>query len=129
MVIAFSIPAAIFLAVPVGIVLLVSSRSVATLAETTFFLLAVLMPLYATGFVLAPWAGSRVPSRKGPAFVMSVAAASSSALAVGCLAGVSGGAELGVGMAATFAFFAVPASLLGALFFIGGCARIQARQA
>lgn len=123
---AFSYPAVLFLALPFFVLLFWGSRDLGSIAEGLLDLLVLLAPLYITGFVLAPWAGRHLPGSKGPAFFMSIAAAIASAASLGGLtAFFSGSAGFAFTTAAIFALFALPASLLGALLFIGGCERLR----
>ena len=123
MLIAFSVPIAIFFVVPFALALAVAPLAIAVSAESVLFFLIVVAPIYATGLFLAPWAGRRVGTTKTPAFFMSIGAALSSALTVGAFAS-AGSVELGAAIAGSVAFFAVPGSVLGALLFIGGCTRL-----
>ena len=123
---AFSFTVVLFLALPYVVVLLLAPLDFTKLTEGLLLLLALLMPLYITGFVLAPWAGRHLPANKAPAFLMSTAAALSSAASLGGLVAFSGSLALSFSIAAIFTFFAIPASLLGALLFIGGCERLLA---
>lgn len=124
---AFSFPVALFLALPFSVLLLFAPQDLGNIVETLQFLLALVAPIYITGFVLAPWAGRHLPTSKGPAFVMSTAAAIAFAATLGGLSFLSGGgAALSFITVAIVSFFALPASLLGALLFIGGCERLRA---
>src|SRR5690606_28674852 len=116
---AFSFPVALFLVAPFVVVMLMAPWTIVNLLQALGILAALLVPLYVTGFLLAPWAGRRVETGKGAAFLMAAVAALSSALAVVGMAAASGGLALALGTAAIFAFFALPASMLGGLLFIG----------
>ncbi|WP_456953351.1 hypothetical protein [Lysobacter sp. HA35] len=122
---AFSFPVALFLVFPLAVVLLFGSREAADVAEALGSVVALLAALYLTGFVLAPWAGSRLPGNKGPAFVLAVLAALAPAATIAIAGSLSASIALSLGVAAVFALLAVPASLLGALLFIGGCERLH----
>jgi hypothetical protein len=123
---AFSFPVALFLALPFLVMLVLAYQGLGNFAEGLLFLLLLIAPIYITGLLLSPWAGRHLPGAKSPAFVMSTAAASASAIPLGVLAAISGGPALSLTTAAIFLLFALPASLLGALLFIGGCERLVA---
>jgi hypothetical protein len=125
MLIAFSFPLGIFFVLPFGVLLALTPLTAAGLVEAGLFVLAVAAPIYATGFLLAPWAGRHVGATKVPAFAMSLVAALASALIVGGMAS-GGSVELGALMAGIVAMFAVPGSVIAALLFIGGCTRLLA---
>ena len=123
---AFAFPVALFFMLPLGVVALVvpggSGQALNLLASAV----AVLAPLYAIGYLLAPWAGRSMPHTKAPAFVMAAASAVAPVVALLAWAAVRG--ELGgsYGPALLFSVFALPASLVGALLFIGRCERLHA---
>lgn len=121
----FSFPVVLFVAFPFAVVSFSAPSDFGNLVHQLSALLGLLVPIYVTGIVLAPWAGRHLPGNKAPAFLMSIAAAFASAVMLGVLVALSGSATLAFGTAVIFAFFAVPASLLGAILFIGGCARLQ----
>ncbi|MGY4514631.1 energy-converting hydrogenase Eha subunit G [Lysobacter sp. HA18] len=121
---AFSVPAGLFLLLLLTVVLCFGPGNAASLAGLVGTLLGLLGPLFLSGFLLAPWAGQRLPVSKGPAFAMAAAAALASAAGAAVMAGSSG---LGYSLfiAGVFVFFALPASLIGALLFVGGCERLH----
>ncbi|TWT17017.1 hypothetical protein FQY83_17510 [Luteimonas marina] len=123
---AFSFPVVLFVALPFIVTMFSAPLSFSNVVHALLILLALLVPLYLTGFMLAPWAGRRLPATKAPAFLMSTAAALASAVSLSVLVALSGSPSLSFSTAVIFAFFALPASVLGALLFIGGCARLQA---
>lgn len=123
MFIAFSVPAGLFLVLPFAVVLLIAPWSGGNLMLGLLTLAALLLPVYVVGYLLSPWSGSRVNSTKAPAFLMAAAASLGSALAAGALSAASGSFDLSLGNTLIFAFFALPASVLGALLFIGSCQR------
>ena len=126
MFVAFSFPAALFVVLPFAFVLFSAPLDFVDFVVRLGTLVALLMPIYVTGILLAPWAGRRTLTTKGPAFLMAAAAALSSAVVAGTVTAFSGSLELAFSTAAIIAFFALPASLLGALLFIGGCERLRA---
>jgi len=80
-----------------------------------------LASVFLVGFAWAPWAGRRVGTTKVPSFIMAAAAALSSAAILGVL-------SQSLATTAFIAFFALPASLIGALIFIGACERARTLQ-
>ena len=111
---AWSIPAALFVLLP-GLATLFAApsglRAFIGLLLSTGTLLA---PAFLLGFALAPWAGRQVATTKAPAFTTAAASASASAAFIGLL-------SQSWATTAFVAFFALPASLIGALLFIGAC--------
>ena len=123
---AFSLPVALFVLFPFAVVLLAGPRESSQLVDGMGALLGLLLPIYSVGLLLAPWAGRRIETKKGPAFLMAAAAALSPAILFTALAAIPGNLGLSLGAAGFFAFFALPASVLGALLFIGTCERLNA---
>jgi hypothetical protein len=122
---AFALPVGLFFALPLTVVALVgpggSERPLNMLASAAF----VLAPLYAVGYLLAPWAGRSAPRTKAPAFVMAAASALAPVVALLTWAVIRGEPGGAYGAALFFSAFALPASLLGALLFIGRCQRLH----
>ena len=123
---AFSVPTVLFIVLPLAIVALLGSGPARHGLSVLTLLAAILVPLYATGFVLAPWAGRRIPDAKAPAFLMAAAAALSPVVLFLFVVAVRGELGSSFGAVLFFAFFALPASMLGALLFIGRCQRLNA---
>ena len=123
---AFSFPVGLFVIFPFSLILLFGPRESGYVIELLFALAALLAPFYLTGLLLAPWAGRRIETTKAPAFLMASASALSPAVALVIAAAFSGSMSLALGTAAFFALFALPASVLGALLFIGACERLHA---
>lgn len=123
---AFSFPIMLFVALPLAVVAFIGRGPSGHGFSILALLAAILAPIYSAGFVLAPWAGRRLPETKAPAFLMAAAAALSPAVLLLFIATVRD--ELGTSFGAVlfFAFFALPASQLGALLFIGRCQRLHA---
>ena len=122
---AFAFPVLLFVVFPFSVALLSAPPSLVNLLNGLGLLAAILGPLYVTGLLLAPWAGRHVASNKVPAFVMAAAAALASAAMVFILGAVADGLALSLSFSVFFAFFALPASPLAALFFIGACERMS----
>ena len=123
---AFSFPLGLFVIFAFSLILFFGPCESGHVIELLFALAALLAPLYLTGLLLAPWAGRRIETTKGPAFLMASASALCPAVALGIAAAFSGGISLALGTAAFFALFALPASVLGAILFIGACERLHA---
>jgi len=120
---AFSSTAGLFLLLPIGVVVMLSPSPGTNLLWGFGTAAALLAPAFAVGYLMAPWSGRCVQRTKGPAFLMAALASGSSVLSAFLLSAANGSAPLAVGHGLLFAFFALPASVLGALLFIGGCER------
>ena len=118
---AWLLPVGLFLVAPYLFVVVVSGAD--RMLDALLFLLLLLLPIAATGCLLAPWAGRNVPVSKGPAFIASAIAAVSPALVPFTDAAIGGSWRLGFGVVTFWALFALPASVIGALLFIGACER------
>ena len=121
---AYTLPVGLFFVIPYLLFSLPSLFSGASPALEHFLpLLTVIFAIGVVGYVLAPWAGSRIPKSKIPAFSMGAACAVAAGLALSSLSMLQGSLDLALGVLAMFCFFAVPASVLGSLLFIGACER------
>lgn len=120
---AFSLPAGLFLVLPIAVIVFFSSSPAANFLWGLGTVAVLLAPGFVVGYLMAPWSGRLLARAKWPAFLMAAVASLSSALSTALLSTAFGSAALAVGHGALFAFFALPASVLGALFFIGGCER------
>ena len=122
---AYALPVGLFFVLPyllVSVFPLVAGS--ASALELLAPMLSVLLPLYAVGYLLAPWAGSLVPKRKTPAFFMGLLCAIAAGLGLCLLSLIQGSSQhLSLVVLAVFCFFAFPASVLGSLLFIGACER------
>ena len=122
---AFSFPVALFVVFPFSLILIFSFLNFGDAVGVLFTAAAVLVPLYLTGLLLAPWAGRRIETTKAPAFFMAAASALSPAVVLSTVAALSGDISQSFLIAGIFSFFGLPASLLGALLFIGACERLH----
>ena len=113
---AWSVPALLFVVLPSSVMLFAAPTVLDGLKGMLLSISALLAPAFVVGLALAPWAGRRVPTTKVPAFVMAGLAAITSA-------GVMGSLAQSPATTAFVALFALPASLIGALLFIGACER------
>ena len=118
---AWSLPAALFVVLPSLATLLSAPFGPRALIGLLLSVATVLAPAFLVGLVLAPWAGRQVRTTKTPAFAMAAAAAISSAATLGVL-------SQSLAITAFIAFFAPPASVIGALIFIGACERVETPQ-
>ena len=116
MVKAWFFPAVLFALLPTLVIYFVAPPSPRAFVGLLLSTATLMAPALLVGFVLAPWAGRQVGTTKAPAFTMAAAAAIASAACIGIL-------SHSLATAAFVAFFALPASLIAALFFIGGCER------
>lgn len=120
---AWLLPVGLFLVAPYMVLMTMSDAT--DLFVALLFLVLLLTPIAVVGYLLAPWAGRMVPTSKGPAFVL-CAMAAVSPMAVPTLAGIFVDSwRFGLGVAAIWGLFALPASVIGALLFIGACERRQ----
>lgn len=125
MLVAYSFPVGLFLVLPY--VLLVGPGGPGQLWLSLGWLLALIAPLVLVACLLAPWAGRQLPVSKLPAFVMGAVAAMAPMLMPWFAAFIQRDAGSVVHMVMIWAFFALPASVLGSILFIGGCDRLQQR--
>ena len=113
---AWSFPALVFVLTPSLAILFGAPSATTASAGLLLSVMTLLVPAFLVGFALAPWAGRQVRTTKGPAFAMAAVAALSSAAILGLV-------SQSLATAAFIALFALPASLIGALMFIGACER------
>jgi hypothetical protein len=122
MAMAWAFPALLFVVLPSSVVLFAAPSFLTGLWGLLLAIGTLLAPAFLVGLALAPWAGRQVGRTKAPAFAMAAVAASTSAAAAGAVAH-------SIAAAAFVALFALPASLFGALFFIGACERTRPLEA
>jgi hypothetical protein len=118
---AFSFPVGLFLCLPLAVMVLASYPDIQNAAASFVWAATLVVPIYAVGFLLAPWSGRQLPWSKGPAFFVAVLAACAPAFVIFAQIAYGGSLQLALSGALFFMLFAIPASLLGALFFIGIC--------
>jgi len=119
---AWAFPALLFVVLPSFIALFAAPSFLTAVRGMLLSIGTLLAPAFLVGFALAPWAGRQVAITKAPAFAMAAVAAISSAA-------VAGAIGQSMAAAAFVALFALPASLFGALFFIGACERARPLEA
>ena len=121
---AYAFPVGLFLVFPY--LLIFAAGGVTQFIQAICFLPFLLAPIALAAYTLAPWAGRATPEAKMPAFVMSAVAAVSPSLVPATEALLQGMWSDALPIIALWALFAIPASLLGALMFIGACERSAA---
>ena len=118
---AWLLPVGLFLILPCLLVVTVSGAN--RTFESFLFLLFLVAPIAMIGYLLAPWAGRSVPTSKAPAFIFSALAAVSPMAVPLAASALDGSLSLYSTTALAWAFLALPASVVGALLFIGACER------
>ena len=113
---AWFFPAGLFVLLPSFVMLFAGPSGPRAFLGWLLSVATLLVPAFLVGFVLAPWAGRQVRTTKAPCFAMAAAAAIASAAVIGVL-------SQSLATSASVAFFALPASVIGALLFIGACER------
>jgi hypothetical protein len=124
MLIAYSFPVGVFLLLPY--LLALGFRGGDLLLGGLLYLLLLLAPVLLVGYVLAPWAGRRLDASKIPAFMTGALAALVPLLVLASTAALDGDPSTLPGIVLMWSLFALPASLLGTLLFIGACQRLRA---
>ena len=120
---AYALPVMLFLVTPILLPVVLGNFSF--LPQALGFLAMAVLPIGLTGFFLAPTVGASLRTSKPPSFFLSALAAVSSSLVIVVPMTYELGVRAAAGAMAIFAFFAVPASVLGAIFFIGACQRLE----
>jgi hypothetical protein len=118
---AWSLPVGLYLVFPFAATLLRVDPG--EIFKAGLYFVLVLAPIVIVGYLMAPWAGRSVPSSKVPAFALGGLGAILP-LALPVVIGLKDG-TLGQlsSIIAFWAFFALPASVIGSLLFIGDCER------
>lgn len=120
---AFAFPVCIFLVVPALIPIFANPKSLVGLGSSV---LVVVGSVLAVGLVLAPWAGVHASSNKIPSFLMSAAAAAAGVLPLLAWSYLEGALDVVLPLVAVYLLLALPASLWGAMLFIGACEQLDA---
>lgn len=124
MLVAYSVPVGLFLVLPY----LLASLGLGWGREFLhglLHLLVLLVPVAGVVFGFAPWAGRGLAASKVPAFLTGALAALSPLSVVAVLAALQRDLGAFPGVALMWAMFALPASVLGTLLFIGACQRLR----
>jgi hypothetical protein len=126
MLVAYMFPVGLFLVLPYALVAAIDGFG--QLFRALVFLPVLVAPIAVVGYVLAPWAGRNVATSKAPAFIMGALAAVAPSVVAASAILLQGAWGYGFIVVAAWAFFAVPASVLGSLLFIGACERSLSSQ-
>lgn len=125
MLVSYSFPAGLFLLLPY----LLASLAVGWgkhLLYGLLYLLLLLVPPVVVVYLLAPWAGRRLETSKIPAFMTGALAALAPLLVVASSAAADRNLSALPGIVLMWTMFALPASTLGTVLFIGSCQRLHA---
>ena len=123
MVKAYSVPLGVFVLFPMLVLIMLSGLDLEFTLGIAQIFVALALPCFFVGFILAPWAGRNVERSFFPAGVMSATSALASVVTLSLLPLIFGGIVLWPGVALKM-IFAVPIALFAAVLFIG---RSQAR--